>query len=72
MCKGHQDFKTVVSDIDRGKLLEVVDGHSQEKVTEVLMRQPENLREQVEEVSVDMWGGFPKVIEKVFQMLGLF
>ncbi len=66
MCKGHQDFKTVVSDIDRGKLLEVVDGHSQEKVTEVLMRQPENLREQVEEVSVDMWGGFPKVIEKVF------
>ena len=24
------------------------------------------MREQVEEVSVDMWGGFPKVIEQVW------
>jgi transposase len=24
------------------------------------------VREQVEEVSIDMWGGFPKVIEQVF------
>jgi transposase len=51
--------------------LEVVDGHSQEKVTEVLMRQPENLREQVEEVSVDMWVVSRKLL-KSFQMLGLF
>lgn len=28
MRKGHQNFKTVVSDIDRGKLLEVIDGHT--------------------------------------------
>jgi len=32
MRKGQQNFKIVVSDIDRGKLLEVVDGHSQEKL----------------------------------------
>ncbi|MEG4943934.1 transposase [Microcoleus sp. F4-D5] len=30
------------------------------------MEQPIEVREQVEEVSVDMWGGFPKVIKKVF------
>jgi transposase len=30
------------------------------------MEQPLEVREGVEEVSVDMWGGFPKVIEKVF------
>jgi len=65
MRKGQQNFKIVVSDIDRGKLLEVVDGHSQEKLTEALMTQPLHWREQ--EVSVDMWGvsqsdcsGFPK------------
>jgi len=52
MRKGQQNFKIVVSDIDR-KLLEVVDGHSQEKLTE-LMTQPLHWREQVE-VSVDMW-----------------
>lgn len=64
--KGHQDFKTVVSDIDRGKLLEVIDGHTQAQTTEALESQPSQLREQVEEVSVDMWGGFPKVIANVF------
>ncbi len=64
--KGHQDFKTVVSDIARGKLLEVIDGHTQDKVMEALLEQPLYLREQVEEVSVDMWGGFPKVIAQVF------
>jgi transposase len=30
------------------------------------MEKPLEVREAVEEVSVDMWGGFPKVIEKVF------
>ena len=30
------------------------------------MEQPIEIREQVKEVSVDMWGGFPKVIRKVF------
>lgn len=57
--KGHQDFKTVVSDIDKGILLEIIDGHTQDKVTEALLGQPSDWREQVEDVSVDMWGGFP-------------
>ena len=55
--KGHQDFATVVCDIDRGKLLEVIDSHHQSDIIEVLMQQPIELREQVEEVSVDMWFG---------------
>lgn len=64
--KGHQDFATVVADIDRGKLIEVIDRHKQEDIIEVLKQQPLQIREQVEEVSVDMWGGFPKVVEEVF------
>ena len=64
--KGHQDFATVVCDIDRGKLLEVIDSHHQSDIIEVLMQQPIELRKQVEEVSVDMWGGFPKVVQLVF------
>jgi len=59
MRKGQQNFKIVVSDIDRGKLLEVVDGHSQEKLTEALMTQPLHYAEQVE-VSVDMCKWFPQ------------
>ena len=64
--KGHQDFVTVVSDIDRRVLLEVIDSHKQEKIIEVLRQQPFEIRSLVQEVSVDMWGGFPKVVKEVF------
>lgn len=47
-------------------MIEVIDSHQQEDIIEVLEQQPLEVREKVEEVSVDMWGGFPKVIEKVF------
>jgi transposase len=66
MRKGQQDFITVVSDIDRKVLLEVIDSHQQIDIIEVLMQQPFEVRQAVEEVSVDMWGGFPKVIAQVY------
>jgi transposase len=44
----------------------VIDSHQQGDIIEALEQQPLEVRAQVEEVSVDMWGGFPKVIEKVF------
>jgi transposase len=56
----------VVCDIDGGELVEVIDSHKQDKIVEVLEQQPLEIRKQVKEVSVDMWGGFPAVIEKVF------
>ncbi|WP_416676847.1 ISL3 family transposase [Egbenema bharatensis] len=55
-----------MGDIEAGKLIEVIDSHQQEDIIEVLEQQPLEVREQVEEVSVDMWGGFPKVVKKVF------
>lgn len=66
MRQGKGNFVTVVSDIEEGNLIEMIDSHRQQDIVEVLMRQPLKVREQVEEVSVDMWGGFPKVIEQVF------
>ncbi|WP_245555438.1 ISL3 family transposase, partial [Baaleninema simplex] len=64
--KGHKKFVTVVSDLEKGELIEVIDSHQQEEIAEVLLQQPLEVREAVEEVSVDMWEGFPKLIEKVF------
>ncbi|MEY3298566.1 MAG: hypothetical protein RLZZ597_1826 [Cyanobacteriota bacterium] len=64
--KGHQTFATVVGDIDHSVLLEVIDSHRQDEIIEVLNQQPIEVREQVKEVSVDMWGGFPKVVKAVF------
>lgn len=65
MRKGHKNFKTVVSDIDKGKLIEVINGHHQEIIIEKLMEQRIEVREAVQEVSVDMWGGFAKVIQSL-------
>jgi transposase len=66
MRKGHKSFKTVVSDLERGKLIEVIDGHSQQLILEKLMKQTLETREIVKEVSVDMWGGFAKIIPQIF------
>ena len=66
MRKGQGSLVTVVSDIEGGKLIEMIDSHRQQDIVEVLRQQPFEVREQIEEVSVDMWGGFPKVIEQVF------
>src|SRR4028118_328337 len=66
MRKGQGSLVTVVSDLEGGKLIEMIDSHRQQDIVEVLRQQPFEVREQVEEVSVDMWGGFPKVIEEVF------
>jgi transposase len=64
--KGHQDFDTVVSDIDSGKPLSIIEGREGDKLIEVLSEEDLEVREGVEEVSVDMWEGFPKVIQSVF------
>ena len=65
MRKGHKDFVTTVCDIDSSELLEVIDSHKQQEIIEVLMQQTIEVREAVLEVSVDMWGGFAKVIKEV-------
>jgi len=44
----------------------VIDSHRQADIIEVLAQQPIAVHEQIEEVSVDRLGGFPKVVETVF------
>jgi len=34
--KGHKDFVTVISDIDTGELLEVINSHKQDDIVETL------------------------------------
>lgn len=64
--KGAKKFMTVISDVERGCLLEVIDSHKQQDILETLKQQPIEVRAQVTEVSVDMWAGFPKVIKEAF------
>lgn len=64
--KGKRKFVTVISDLDKSSLLEVIDSHQSDEIIEELEKIPLKIRENVKEVSVDMWGGFPKVIKAVF------
>ena len=53
-------------DLEAGILVEVIDSHQQEDIIRTLMGWSLEQREAVLEVSVDMWGGFTRVIQKVF------
>lgn len=64
--KGRGKFVTVICNIETGELLEVINSHKQEKIAEVLMQLPLEVREGIEEVSIDMWAGFQNVVKKVF------
>ena len=54
MRQGKESLVTVVSDIEGGNLIEMIDSHRQQDIIEVLIKQPFEVREQVEEVSIDM------------------
>ena len=60
--KGKRKFVTVVSDLEQSSLLEVIDSHKSEEIIEVLKGQSIEIRENVKEVNVDMWGGFQKAV----------
>lgn len=64
--KGYKKFATAVCDLEEGNLLEVIDSHKQEDIIQSLMKWSLEQRQAVLEVSVDMWGGFTKVIQEVF------
>jgi len=64
--KGQGNFATVICDLETANLIEVIDSHQQDKIIEILMEWPLEVREAITEVSVDMWGGFTKVIQTVF------
>lgn len=46
----------MVGDLEKGGLIEVIDSHQKDEIIEALMEKPLEVREAVEEVSVDMWG----------------
>ena len=64
--KGQGKFATILTDLDKSSLLEIIDSHKSDDIITVLKQQPLAMREGGEEVCVDMWGGFPKVIREVF------
>ena len=48
--KGKRRFVTVVSNLDKGSLLEVIDSHKSYEIIEQLKSQPQAMRENLKEV----------------------
>lgn len=53
-------------DLDQARLIEVINSHKQKDVIAALEEFSTAARATVEEVSIDMWGGFTHVIEILF------
>lgn len=64
--KGHQDFLTTLVNLEHHCLIDVLNSHKQEELIAALQSYPAEVRAEVEEVSVDLWGGYRSVIQAVF------
>ena len=56
---------------NKEKPLELIEEREGDKLIEVMSVEDLEVRKRVEEVSVDMWEGFPKVIQSVFPNAGI-
>lgn len=61
--KGH-DYISVLTDIDGGRVLEVTQGRTEESADLLWKTVPEEVREEIEGVAVDMWTAFVNSTEK--------
>ncbi|WP_341830534.1 transposase [Thermostichus vulcanus] len=67
MRKGHNQYVRVISDLENHCLIEVIDVHKAEELTEYLESLwTEEERLNIEEVSIDIGAGFARVVKPVF------
>jgi transposase len=55
MRKGHRDFVCVISDIDRGRVIEVLENRRKETLVAYLSALPASVKKSIRYVSIDMW-----------------
>ena len=62
--KGKGRFATVLTDLDKSSLLEVIDLHKSDDIIAILNQQPESVRASVKEVCVNMWEVWRSLLPK--------
>jgi transposase len=60
--KGHR-YATVLSDLDNARVLDVAEDRKEESLAELLHRIPEEQREEVAAVAIDMWEPYINAVE---------
>jgi transposase len=62
--KGHR-YATVLSDLDNARVLDVAEDRKEESLAELLHRIPEEQREEVAAVAIDMWEPYINAVESL-------
>ncbi len=62
LIKGKGNYCAVLIDLEKSKLIAIMEGRTQEEVREVLMSWGKEVLEQIEEVSIDLWKGYKNVV----------
>lgn len=62
MRKGHRDFVCVITDIDRRRVIEVLDDRLKETLIAYFEALPRSVRNSIKYVSIDMWEGYYQAV----------
>jgi transposase len=65
MVKGQGKYCAVLVDIERGKLLAIIESRQSEEIEKVLKGWGEEVLERIEEVSIDLWKGYKSLAIKM-------
>lgn len=63
--KGHGNYCAVLVDLDQGKLITILSGRTQEIIKQTLMEWGTEILEKIEEVSIDLWTGYKKLVAEL-------
>jgi len=65
--KGHNDFQTIISNINEGYVMEVLPDRKQETIVKYLKNLPKTAKETIIYASIDMWEGYFNAIQRVLK-----
>jgi transposase len=65
LIKGQGKYCAVLIDIERSKLLTIVEGRTKEEIKEVLIGWGSEVLEGIEEVSIDLWKGYKSLATEI-------
>ncbi|MCG6135274.1 MAG: ISL3 family transposase [Nostoc sp. LLA-1] len=63
--RGHGNYCAVLVDLEQGKLITILSGRTQEIIKQTLMEWGTEVLENIEEVSIDLWTGYKKLVAEL-------
>lgn len=65
LVKGHGNYCAVLIDLDTSKPITILSGRTQEVIREILIGWGNEILDKIEEVSIDLWQGYKKLVKEL-------